>query len=64
MSEDLEFAIKTSDGDRTIRISPYDDGVWLSMSMAGCNAYTNMTKAEAEQLINALTAVVGATELA
>jgi hypothetical protein len=64
MSDDLEFAVKTHGGDHAIRTSPYDDGVWLSLSMTGCNAYTTMTKAEAQKLIEALTVIVGATEAA
>jgi hypothetical protein len=64
MRDDLEFAIKTHEGDHAVRISPYDDGVWFSLSMPGCNAYTTMTKEQAQQLIDALTAVVGSTEVA
>lgn len=58
MSDDLEFAVKTHEGKHTVRVSPSDEGVWLSLGMTGCNAYTVMTKAEAKQLIDALTAVV------
>jgi hypothetical protein len=59
MSNDLEFAIKTHEGSHAIRISPHDeDGVWLSLSMSGCNAYTTLTLAEAKQLIHALTTIV------
>ena len=64
MSDDLEFAIKTDGGNHTIRISDYDNGVWLSLFMPGCNAYATLTKAEAQQLIDALTTVVGATKAA
>jgi hypothetical protein len=64
MSDDLEFAIKTHGGDHAIRVSAYDEEVWFSLSMSGCNAYTTMTKDEAQKLIDALTAVVGATEAA
>jgi hypothetical protein len=64
MSEDLEFAIITHEGSHAIRISPNDDGVWLRLSMSGCNAYTTMTTAQAQKLIEALTAIVGATESA
>jgi hypothetical protein len=58
MSDDLEFDIKTHEGSHTIRVSPYDDGVWLGLAMSGCNAYTHMTLAEAKQLIHALTTIV------
>ena len=64
MSENLEFAIRTHEGSHAIRISPNDDGVWLSLSMSGCNAYTTMTAAQAQKLIDALTAIVEATESA
>jgi hypothetical protein len=36
----------------------------MSLSMSGCNAYTTMTIAQAQKLIDALTAIVGATEAA
>jgi hypothetical protein len=62
MSDDLDFVIKTKDGARDIRVSPYDDGVWLSMSMSGCNSYTSMTKDEAQELIEALMAVLNGAE--
>ena len=64
MSDDLEFFIKTHNGDHAIRVSAYDEDVWFSLSMSGCNAYTSLTKAEAQKLIDALTAIVGATEAA
>lgn len=60
MSDALEFAIKSHEGKHTVRISPYEGGVWLSLAMSGCNAYTHMTKDEARQVIAALTAVVEA----
>jgi len=59
-AEELEFAIKTHEGKHNVRISPNDDGVWMSLFMSGCNAYTTMTKDEARQLINALTTIVEA----
>ena len=62
--DDLEFSFSTHEDNRTIRISPYDNGVWLSLFMPGCHAYATLTKAEAQQLIDALTTVVGATEAA
>jgi hypothetical protein len=59
-TEELEFAIRTHEDSHVVRVSPYDGGVWLGLAMSGCNAYTHMTKAEAQQLINALTAIVEA----
>jgi len=58
MSDDLEFLIKTHEGKHNVRVSPSDEGVWLSLGMSGCNAYTTMTLAEAKQLIHALTTIV------
>jgi hypothetical protein len=60
MSDDLEFAIKCHEGKHTIRVSPIDDGVWLSLFMSGCNAYTTLDKAQAKQLLEALTAIMEA----
>jgi hypothetical protein len=62
MSNELEFSIKTHNGDHSIRVSAYDEDVWFSLSMSGCNAYTSLTKAEAQKLIEALTAVVNGAE--
>lgn len=58
MNDDLEFLIKTHEGKHNVRVSPSDEGVWLSLGMSGCNAYTAMTLDEAKQLINALTTIV------
>ena len=58
MSDDMEFVIKTHEGNHTIRVSPYDEDVWMGLAMSGCNAYTHMTKDEAKKLIKALTAIV------
>jgi len=58
MSDDLEFAIKCHENKHTIRVSPTDEGVWISLAMSGCNAYTTLTLAEAKQLIHALTTIV------
>ena len=60
MSDDLEFLIKTHEGKHNVRVSPNDDGVFLSLGMSGCNAYTAMTKDEAQKLIDALTTIVEA----
>ena len=58
MSDDLEFLIKTHEGKHNVRVSPSDEGVWLSLGMSGCNAYTTLTLDEAQQLIKALTEIV------
>ena len=60
MSDDLEFAIKCHEGKHTIRVSPNDDGVWLSLAMSGCNAYTTLDKAQAQQLFEALKTIMEA----
>ena len=58
MSDDLEFLIKTHEGKHNVRVSASDEGVWLSLGMSGCNAYTTMTLAEAKQLVGALKTIV------
>jgi hypothetical protein len=60
MSDDLEFAINCHEGKHTIRVSPIDGGVWLSLFMSGCNAYTSLDKAQAKQLLDALTTIIEA----
>lgn len=60
MSDDLEFAIKTHEGKHTVRISPHDESVWMSLFMQCGSVYTTLTKDEARQVIAALTAVVEA----
>ena len=59
-TKELEFLIKTHEGKHNVRISANDDGVWFSLFMSGCNAYTTMTLDEAKQLIHALTTIVEA----
>ena len=59
-AEELEFLIKTHEGKHNVRVSPSDDGVWLSLGMSGCNAYTTMTLAEAKQLFEALKTIMEA----
>jgi hypothetical protein len=60
MSDDLEFAIKCHEDKHTVRVSPNDDGVWLSLFMSGCNAYTTLDKAQTRQLIDALQSIMEA----
>ena len=60
MSDDLEFLIKCHRGKHNVRVSPSDEGVWLSLGMSGCNAYTTMTLAEAKQLFEALKTIMEA----
>jgi len=59
-TDDLEFAIKCHEGKHTIRVSPTDGGVWLSLFMSGCNAYTTLDKDQAKQLLDALTTIMEA----
>ena len=59
-NDDLEFLIKTHEGKHNVRVSPSYEGVWFSLAMSGCNAYTTMTKDEAQKLIEALTTIVEA----
>jgi hypothetical protein len=58
MSDDLEFLIKAHEGKHNVRVSPHDGGVWLSLAMSGCNAYTTLDKAQAQQLFEALKTIM------
>lgn len=58
MDEELSFVIESSDKTCRIRVSDFDQDVWLSLCFTGCNSYTTITKAQAQELIDALTAVV------
>ena len=57
-TKELEFLIKTHEGKHNVRVSASDEGVWFSLGMSGCNAYTVMTLDEAKQLIHAMTTIV------
>lgn len=58
MDNELAFVIDNIDKTCRIRVSEFDQDVWMSMYFTGCNAYTTITKAQAQELIDALTAVV------
>ncbi len=57
-----EFSIKTEEA--RVFIDSWDDGgVWLSMQVRGGSAYTSMTREQAQELLKALTALVGEHEV-
>jgi hypothetical protein len=58
MDDELGFFIESSEKTCRIRVSEFDEDVWLSLTFTGCNAYTTLTKAQAQELIDALTAVI------
>ena len=57
-----EFSIKTEEA--RLFVDSWDDGgVWLSMQVRGGSAYTSMTREQAQELLKALTALVGDHEV-
>jgi hypothetical protein len=58
MDDELGFFIESSEKTCRIRVSEFDEDVWLSLTFTGCNTYTTLTKAQAQELIDALTAVI------
>jgi hypothetical protein len=57
--DDLEFYIKGKELDSPhIFINPCDSGVWLSLSRPGANCYAEFTREQAQQMIDALTAIL------
>lgn len=57
-----EFSIKTEAA--RVFVDSWDDGgVWLSMQVRGGSAYTSMTREQAQELLKALTALVGENEV-
>ena len=58
MSEELETIISTEEGVR-VSVSEWDDGgAWLHLSMRGSTAHAALTRAEAEQLLAGLQAIL------
>jgi hypothetical protein len=56
---ELEFSVSNAEGDRVF-VEPFDDGVWLSVHIRRATANTVLSKAQARELIAALTAIVDA----
>ena len=58
MSDDLQVAIYTDDRVR-VSVDKWDDGgAWLSIARTGASMYTALTRAEAQQLIAGLQAIL------
>lgn len=58
MTSEIETIISTENGVR-VSVSEWDDGgVWLSLINRGSSAYTSLTRAEAEQLLAGLQAIL------
>ena len=57
MENEIETIIKTEDGVR-LSISAYENGAWLHMILNGGTAYATLTRAEAEQLLTGLQAIL------
>jgi hypothetical protein len=58
MSNEIQKTITTEDGGR-VTVSEWDDGgVWLHLQLRGSTAYTALTRAEAEQLLAGVQAVL------
>jgi hypothetical protein len=63
-SDDLDFEIRTRNDERIIRVNPMDDEVWFNLTVPGSVTYTTLTVDEAQQLIDALNALVEHTKAA
>ena len=58
MNDELETIIKTADGVK-ISVSEWDDGgAWINIMLRNGSMYTGLTRAEAEQLILGLQAIL------
>jgi hypothetical protein len=58
MSNEIETTIYTED-DVRISVDEWDDGgVWLGLQARGCHMHAKMTRAEAEQMLKNLQAVL------
>ena len=58
MTNEIETTIRTEDGVR-VSVGEWDDGgVWLSLINRGSSTYTPLTRAEAEQLLAGLQAIL------
>jgi hypothetical protein len=58
MNDELEKSIKTADGVK-ISVSDWDDGgAWINIIVRHGSMYTGLTRAEAEQLVSGLQAIL------
>jgi len=58
MSQEIETIISTENGVRVSVSEWYDGCVWLSLINRGSSAYTSLTRAEADQLLAGLQAIL------
>jgi hypothetical protein len=58
MSDDIQTTIYTEDEVR-VSVDEWDDGgVWLSLQGRGASMHTTLTRAEAEQMLKGLQAIL------
>ena len=58
MNNELETSIETQDG-VTVSVSEWDDGgAWINIMQRHGSMYTGLTRAEAEQLVAGLQAIL------
>jgi len=57
MSKDIETIIHCEDGVR-VSVSDFDEGIWLHLGMKSGTAHAVLNRAEAEQLLAGLQAVL------
>jgi hypothetical protein len=58
MNDELETSIKTADGVK-ISVSEWDEGgAWINIMQRHGSMYTGLTRAEAEQLVAGLQAIL------
>lgn len=64
MNDNLEFYIKGKDFDSPhIFINPHDDGVWISLNRPGGSCWAVFPKSQAQQLHDALTAILASDKV-
>ena len=59
----MEFTVEAQEDGERVFADKYDDGVWLSIHIRRGSASTVLTTAQAQELIHALTALVGEHEV-
>ena len=57
MSEELETIIRTEDGTR-VSINPFDEDVWLHITMRNGTVHTVISRADAQRLMKGLQAIL------
>ena len=59
MSDELNIRIKADNSD-AVFVSEFDDGVWISLQVRGGSAHTVLTRAQAEDLAEAINKILAA----